>query len=110
MMIMLLAGMRAVPTEQYEAAAVDGASAWRRFIHVTLPNLRFIILVATLLEGIWTFKHFGYRSGDDRGRAGKSTEVLSILVYKTSFQFFHFGPAAAMGLLMAGVLVCVAAA
>lgn len=109
MVIMLLAGLQTIPTEQFEAAAVDGASAWRRFVHIILPNLRFVILVATLLEGIWTFKHFDVVQVMTGGGPGRATEVLSVLIYKTSFQFFHFGPAAAMGVLMAVVLIGISA-
>jgi len=108
MMIMLLAGLKAIPADQYEAAAVDGASAWRRFLHITLPNLRFVIMVATLLEGIWTFKNFDVVQVMTGGGPGKATEVLSVLIFKTSFQFFHFGTAAAMGILMAAALMVVA--
>ncbi len=49
---MMLAGLQTVPQEQYEAAAIDGASAWQSFIHVTLPNIKYIIMVATTLDVI----------------------------------------------------------
>lgn len=105
MVVMILAGLQAIPIEQYEAAAVDGASAWRRFLYITLPNLRFIMVIATLLEGIWTFKHFDIVHVMTGGGPGRATEILSLLIYKTSFQFFRFGPAAAMGVLMAIMLI-----
>ncbi|RIK35745.1 MAG: hypothetical protein DCC55_29385 [Chloroflexi bacterium] len=56
--INLLAGLKAIDKEYYEAAIIDGASAWRCFLHVTLPSLRYVIIVATLLSTIWTFNSF----------------------------------------------------
>src|SRR5207248_10517630 len=53
--ILLLAGLKSIDREVYEAAAVDGATAWRRFLHVTLPGLRYVIIVAVLLSTIFTF-------------------------------------------------------
>jgi ABC-type sugar transport system permease subunit len=104
MMVMLLAGLQAIPADEYEAAAVDGASAWQRFRFVTVPHLSFVILVATLLEGIWTFKHFDIIQVMTGGGPERATELLSTLIYKTSFEFFRFGPAAAMGMVITAVL------
>jgi multiple sugar transport system permease protein len=104
MMVMLLAGLQAIPADEYEAAAVDGASAWQRFRFVTVPHLSFVILVATLLEGIWTFKHFDIVQVMTGGGPERATELLSTLIYKTSFEFFRFGPAAAMGMVITAVL------
>ncbi len=52
--MMFLAGMQAIPSEQYEAAALDGANVFRRFLDVTLPGLRAAIVVTTMLSTIWT--------------------------------------------------------
>jgi multiple sugar transport system permease protein len=109
MMVMLLAGLQAIPIEQYEAASVDGAGSWQRFRYVTLPHLRFVITVACLLEAIWQFKHFDLIQVMTGGGPGHATEVLSTLVYRNSFQFFEFGPASAIGVLMAAILLVVAA-
>ncbi len=105
MMIMLLAGMQAVPVEEYEAAAVDGASAFDRFRYITLPHLRFTVMVATVLLVIWDFKHFDIVQVMTAGGPGRATELLSTLTFKTSFVFFRFGPAAAMGTLIMLVLL-----
>ncbi len=108
MMVMLLAGLQAIPLDQYEAAAVDGATAWQRFRFITIPHLSFVILVATLLESIWTFKHFDIVQVMTGGGPGRATALLSTLIYKTSFEFFRFGPASAMGMLMTLVLLAFA--
>ncbi|TAK25377.1 MAG: ABC transporter permease subunit [Chloroflexota bacterium] len=80
--VTLLAGMKSIDSEQYDAAAVDGASAWRRFIHITLPGLRYVIIVCTLLSTIWTFNNFGIIYLLTGGGPGGSTRVYTILAYE----------------------------
>lgn len=57
-MVVLLAGLQAVPAERYEAARVDGAGAWRRFLHVTLPGLRNPLLFVVLVTSVLAFRVF----------------------------------------------------
>ncbi len=59
-------------------ARVDGASAWQRFRFIILPHLSFVILVATLLEGIWTFKHFDIVQVMTGGGPGRATGYFSV--------------------------------
>jgi multiple sugar transport system permease protein len=80
--IILLAGMKAIDSELYDASAVDGASAWRRFLHITLPGLRYVIIVATLLSTIWTFNNFGIIYLLTGGGPGGATRVYTILAYE----------------------------
>ncbi|GIV76657.1 MAG: hypothetical protein KatS3mg050_1051 [Litorilinea sp.] len=54
----ILAGLSSIDKELYEAAEIDGANAWNRFVHVTLPGLRYVLAVATLLSTVWTFNNF----------------------------------------------------
>ncbi len=56
--IMMVAGLSSIDNELYEAASIDGANAWRKFLHVTLPGLKYVIIVAVLLSTIWTFNDF----------------------------------------------------
>ncbi|MEZ4729569.1 MAG: sugar ABC transporter permease [Caldilineaceae bacterium] len=56
--INILAGLKSIDKEYYEAAIIDGASAWRCFLHITLPGLRYVVIVAVLLSTIWTFNSF----------------------------------------------------
>jgi multiple sugar transport system permease protein len=58
--IMLLAGLQTISKELYEAAAVDGASIWQRFVSITLPRLKSVILITVLLSTIWTFNQFEF--------------------------------------------------
>jgi len=103
-MVMLLAGLMAIPRELYEAAEVDGAGRVKRFLHVTLPGLSTIILIALALDMVWEFRRFALVLAMTGGGPGTLTEVLSTLVYKSYFQFFTFEYASAMAILMSVVL------
>lgn len=103
-MVMLLAGLQTVPRELYEAAAVDGAAAWDRFRHVTLPQLRGIIGVVVLLEVIWNFQHFEILYVLTGGGPAGATTTFSVAVYNTAFQAYDLGRAGAIGILWMALL------
>ena len=96
-MLLMLAGLQTIPAEQYEAAAIDGASAWQRFRYVTLPNLRYLIVVASTLDIINTIRHYDIIGVMTAGGPAGGTEVLPVLLYNTAFRANHFGEAAAIG-------------
>lgn len=103
-MLVLLAGLQAIPREQYEAARVDGASAIQEFFHITLPNLTKMIAIATILDIIWQARRFGLIWVMTEGGPARSTEVLSVLAYRQYFRFFNFEYASAMAVALALVL------
>jgi multiple sugar transport system permease protein len=96
--ISFLAGMKAIPSEMYEAAAVDGASPWQRFLHVTLPSLKNIVIIVTLLSTIWTFNDFQIIYILTRGGPGGTTMVMPVLTYETAFGAQRLGEAIAVAL------------
>lgn len=98
--LILLAGLQAIPEEPYEAARIDGASAWQTFRHVTLPLLAPAILVALLLRTMDLLRIFDQVFILTQGGPGFATETTSLYIYKTAFRFFDFGYAAAMSLLL----------
>jgi multiple sugar transport system permease protein len=102
--VVLLAGLKAVDVELYAAAAVDGASSWRRFLHVTLPQLRYVIIVATLLSTIWTFNGFGLVYLLTGGGPGGATRIYSILAYEYAVQGLRYSAGASVALTMAPLL------
>ncbi|MCB0160176.1 MAG: sugar ABC transporter permease, partial [Caldilineaceae bacterium] len=71
----ILAGMASIDSEMYEAASIDGANGWDKFRHITLPSLRFVIAVATLLSTIWTFNNFETIFLLTQGGPGNITKV-----------------------------------
>jgi len=99
-MLMLLAGMKAIPKEQYEAARVDGANDFQQFRYITLPNLGDIIKITVMLQIIWRFREFDIVQIITQGGPNKGTEVLSVLVYRYCFKYLRFGEGAAMAVLM----------
>jgi multiple sugar transport system permease protein len=102
--MLLLAGLKAIDVEQYEAAEVDGASAFHRFRHITLPGLRYVIAVTVLLSTISTFNTFGLVYLMTGGGPGGATRLYSILAYEKAIIGLRFGPGAAVALSMAPVL------
>lgn len=95
MAIIFLAGLQSIPQELYEAAAVDGAYRWEQLRYITLPQLKPVILIATLLSTIWTFVGFDVIWTMTRGGPLDSTATLVIWIYKTGFENGNLGVAAA---------------
>jgi multiple sugar transport system permease protein len=102
--ITLLAGLQTVPAELGEAAAIDGASTWRRFWHVTLPSLRPIVIAITALNLIWNFNSFALVFVLTAGGPGGTTMLPSLFAYNEAFRYGNFGYAAAMGNVMVVVI------
>ena len=96
--ISFLAGMKAIPGELYEAAAVDGATALQRFLYVTLPGIKNITIIVVLLSTIWTFNDFGIVYILTKGGPGGSTMVMPVLTYETAFGAQRLGEAIAVAL------------
>lgn len=99
-MLILLAGLVAIPQSLYEAAEIDGANALDKFFHVTLPLLWPTIAVATVLRFIWAMKSFDTIFAMTRGGPGTYTSILNFEIYKEAFQKFNTSYAAAMGVLL----------
>ncbi len=108
-MLMYLAGLQAIPKELYEAAMIDGAGTFKKFFYITLPQLRGIILTVFLLDTIWTFRLFDFHFIMTEGGPMQSSEIMPLYLYKVGFQSFEMGVAAAIGLIMFGILavICV---
>jgi len=104
-MLLLLAGLHHISPTLYEAASVDGATAWRRFWSITVPLMRPVSLSVVLLGLIYTFKVFDLIYVMTRGGPVDATTVLPIYTYQLTFQFFLFGKgAAAATVLLVGLL------
>lgn len=105
-MVIFLAGLQAIPHEYYEAAQIDGASAWRQFRHVTLPLLKPTTLLVMVMSVIVAMKVFAVPLIMTGGGPADSTRVLPLFIYQTAFEFFKMGRAAAMSVfLFAAVMI-----
>ncbi|MFI7101010.1 carbohydrate ABC transporter permease [Streptomyces sp. NPDC050161] len=102
--VSLLAGLQNVPQELHEAAAMDGAGAWRRFCTVTWPALRPVALAVTALNFIWNFNSFALVYVLTDGGPGGRTRLPMLFAYEEAFRYGQFGYAAAMGLAMVAVI------
>ena len=107
-MVMFLAGLQCIPQEQYEAAQVDGATALRKFYHITLPNLRYVSSVLLLLGVIWSFNDFNMVFVMTRGGPINASMVLPVLVREYSFVYFDIGKGSALSILVFALLVILA--
>ncbi|MBI3960664.1 MAG: ABC transporter permease subunit [Chloroflexi bacterium] len=97
--LLLVAGLKAIDKELYEAAAIDGASGWRQFLHITLPGLQYVILVETLLSFIWTFNGFTQVFLLTGGGPLGATKVYTIFAIEAARSFrIGTGVAAAMSM------------
>ncbi len=102
--ISMLAALQAIPTELYEAARIDGANAWQRFRHVTLPGIRQVMIVTILLSSIWTANSFENVWLLTQGGPSDATMVFPVLAY-FGMQTQRIGEAAAVSVAMLPVLL-----
>jgi len=107
MALILLAGLRALPTEPFEAAQIDGANAWQRFRYLTVPLLKPVLAIAILLRAIDLFRVFDYVYILTAGGPGTRTEVLSYYAWRTTFAYINWGYGLTLGLFMLIILVLI---
>lgn len=94
--LIVMAGLATLPTEPYEAADVDGATAWQKFWSVTLPLLRPTIIVAVMLRLIDVLKTFDIIYATTQGGPNMKSETLNIYGYTLGFQYFKLGMASSL--------------
>ncbi|WP_354570138.1 sugar ABC transporter permease [Glaciihabitans sp. UYNi722] len=102
--IVLMAGLQSIPKDQYEAASLDHAGAWKSFLHVTVPNLRPVITVIVIVTVIQTFNNFVYVWLATGGGPGTYTQVLATRLYSAAFINNSLGQGAAIGIMMSVVV------
>ena len=99
-MLILIAGLQRIPEELYEAAALDGAGAWARFRHVTLPGLGPMLLFVSVLTMLGNFQLFAEPYVMTQGGPLRSTTTLVMLMYEEGFRWWRMGHAAAIACLL----------
>jgi len=105
--VILLAARQGVPERLYEAARIDGASTWRAFKDITLPQMRSAIVFVTTVQLIASFQVFGQVFIMTNGGPGDSTQTLVMYLFRVAFRQQEFGYAAAIGYFLFVVLVAV---
>jgi len=106
MTILLLAGLAALPTEPFEAAKMDGASAIKSFCHITLPLMRPIIIVALLLRLIFAVKTFDIIYIMTKGGPGIATDLVSYFIYRSAFFGLDISRASAISVGLLILVIC----
>ncbi len=102
--ITILAGLQAVPHELHEAAAIDGAGMWHRFRNVTVPHIKGVVLIASLLSIIWTFADFQLIYVLTKGGPANETHIFGTYAYQIGLVATDIGLGAAIALYMFPVL------
>ncbi len=99
-MIMFISGLQAIPGELYEAARIDGSSAWSTFWRITLPLLKSTVLVVLVLATIASFKAYELIVTMTKGGPGYATKFIVQQVYQVAFQEDRMGYASAMSMIL----------
>lgn len=106
MMVALLGGLQSIPADVYEAAEIDGASPWQRFVNVTLPGLRPVSMTVILLGTIWTFNMFSIIYLVTGGAPAGKTEILVTGAYRAAFEGVrNYSLASTYGVLILSLLL-----
>jgi multiple sugar transport system permease protein len=100
MIVLLLAGLSALPREPYEAARMEGASAFQTFVHVTLPLMRPVIMVTLLIRLIFAVRTYDLIYIMTRGGPGQATDLISYFIYRQAFVTLNVAQAAAMAVIL----------
>lgn len=108
MMIVLLAAMSSIPKDLYESAYIDGAGFWSSFRYITMPMIKGVSAISTILMFIWVFNRFDNIYLLTGGGPNKATYTLPIMSYFTAFMRGDMGKASAMAVVMLIVMTIVA--
>lgn len=98
--ITMLAALQAIPGEMYESAAIDGATAWQRFLHVTLPYLAPMIAITVLLRTIWISNFADLIIVMTNGGPANATQILPSYIFTTAYRKLDFGYASAVAMVL----------
>lgn len=105
--LMLLAGLQAIPHDRYDAAKVDGANRFQEFWVVTLPGLRGVLRVVVILKTLWTFNWFDMIWLLTQGGPGEGTTILPVFAYRVGFRMLRLSRASAISVSMLIYLVII---
>lgn len=107
MILVLYAGLKMLPQEPFEAASIDGASKWQKFVYITLPMLKPVLVVAVIFRFMQAFKSFDIIYTVTKGGPGYATQTLVIRVFRETLTFYRLEYGAVVGLLMLLVTIVV---
>jgi ABC-type sugar transport system permease subunit len=106
-MLLLLAGLQAIPDEYYDAAAIDGAGPWAQFWYITIPQLRRILLLALFMATLAAFRIFTPVMLMTQGGPEYASTNVIYFMYEQAFKYLNLGAASAAAVMMIGILALV---
>ncbi len=104
-MISILAGLQGVSEDLYESSALDGAGAWKRFIYITIPQVKPILISIGMLDIVWTIQSFAVIWMLTGGGPVRTTETISIYIYKYAFNSSQYSLASTAAVI--ALIVCI---
>ena len=104
-MIVYLAALQGIPSQLYEAASIDGATAWEKFKYITLPSLAPATFFVSIMLTISSFKVFDLVHAMTAGGPGRATNVLVYHVYNTAFIEFKYGYSSAIAMVLFAIVL-----
>ncbi|UVJ38721.1 carbohydrate ABC transporter permease [Arthrobacter sp. CJ23] len=108
--LLFVGGLASIPVETYEAASLDGATGWRKHVHVTLPLLSPTTLLASVMAIISALQVFDQPYVLTRGGPGDSTRTAVMVIFESAFQRLEFGQASAIGVILTLIIMAITAA
>lgn len=108
-MLLFISGLKSIDKGLYEAAAIDGASRWRRLLHLTLPLLSPITMFIVIMSIISSFQNFALIQIMTDGGPNNASNVLVYQLYQEAFRFFSVGKAAAISVILFALVLCITA-
>ncbi|MCT2177483.1 sugar ABC transporter permease [Brachybacterium muris] len=107
--LLFVGGLSSIPTEVYEAGAIDGATGWKKFKDLTLPLVSPTVLVASVMAIISALQVFDQPYVLTRGGPGDSTRTVVMVIYESAFRQLEFGRASAIGLVLMVLIMLITA-
>ena len=107
-MLIVLGGLAALPTEPFESARIDGATEWQLFAYITLPLIAPFLMVAAVIRTIDAVKAFDTIFVISQGGPGTASETINLYLYLQAFAFYNMGKASAMVVVFFGIIVALA--
>jgi multiple sugar transport system permease protein len=105
--LVLLATLSTLPPDVYEAARLDRASSWQRFVHITLPLIRPAIMMVVIMRMMTALSAFAAIFAATGGGPGSATEILNLYAYRTSFTELNLGYGASLAMVLLGITIVV---
>jgi multiple sugar transport system permease protein len=108
-MLIVLGGLAAIPTEPYESALIDGASFWQMFRYITLPLITPFLFIAAMIRMIDAVKSFDIIFAITQGGPGSASETVNLYLYSVAFVYYDIGYGSAIALVFFVIIVMLAA-